>query len=49
LARRSRQVYEQCIDFAESLLLLEEENAQNTGKELLHEITSDDFQQLIKK
>jgi hypothetical protein len=48
LARRSLLVHEQCVDFAESLLLLEEENAQNTGKELLQEITSDDFKSFIK-
>jgi hypothetical protein len=48
LARRSQQVHEQCIEFAESLLMLDEENAQNIGKELLREITSEDFKSFIK-
>jgi hypothetical protein len=48
LARRSQQVHEQCVSFAESLLMLQEENAQSLGKELLHEITSDDFKTFIK-
>jgi hypothetical protein len=48
LARRSPRMHEQCVDFAESLLLLDEKNAQNTGKELIQEITSEDFNAFIK-
>jgi hypothetical protein len=49
LARRSPGMHEQCVSFAEMLLLLDEENAQNIGKELLREISSEDFMLLIKK
>lgn len=49
LARRSPHIYELCVSFAENLLLLEEENAQNTGKELLDDITTNEFKLLIKK
>lgn len=48
LARRSLQVHEQCVNFAESLLTLQEENAQDIGKEILQEITSEDFKTFIK-
>jgi 3-methyladenine DNA glycosylase AlkD len=48
LARRSHQVHEMCVDFAKSLLSLEEINAQNTGKEILQEINSEDFNSFIK-
>jgi len=48
LARRSLQVHEQCVNFAESLLTLHEENAQDIGKEILQEITSEDFKTFIK-
>jgi len=48
LSRRSQQVHEICVDFAKSLLLLDEKNAQNIGEELLQEITSEDFKSFIK-
>jgi hypothetical protein len=48
LARRSHPIHEMCVGFAEELLLLEEKNAQNTGKELLHEITAENFKSFIK-
>jgi len=49
LARRSSNMNEQCIEFAENLIGLQEDNAQNIGKELLHEITSVEFMSIIKK
>jgi len=49
LARKSDLIHEECVGFAKSLLKLEEENAQNIGKELLQEITSEDFMLIIKK
>jgi hypothetical protein len=49
LARRSQYLYETCLSFAESLIDLPEINAQTIGKELLHELQSEDFISLIKK
>jgi hypothetical protein len=48
LARRSHPIHEMCVGFAEELLLLEEKNAQNTGKELLQEINTENFKSFIK-
>ena len=48
LARRSKYLHEQCINFAEELLNIDEQNAKNLGNEILHEIKSDDFILLIK-
>jgi hypothetical protein len=49
LARRSYYLYESCISFVESLINMNELNAQNIGKELLHELQSEDFISIIKK
>jgi len=49
LARRSKYLHEQCINFAEELLNIDEQNAKNLGNEILHEIKSEDFISLIKK
>lgn len=48
LARRSKLLNEQCVSFAETLLEFEEKNAQQLGNEIIQEITSPDFQELIK-
>lgn len=48
LARHSNGIYEQCVSFANSLLLIESENAKNLGKEILTSINNDDFLSLIK-
>lgn len=49
LARRSEYMHQQCISFAEELLILDEQNAKNLGNEILQEIKSEDFISLIKK
>jgi hypothetical protein len=49
LARRSQYLYDTCLSFAESLIDLPEINAQAIGKELLHELQSEDFISMIKK
>lgn len=49
LARRSEYMHTQCVSYVEGLLDLEEENAKNTGKELLAELSSDEFKLLIKQ
>lgn len=48
LARRSKHLHEQCVSFASALKEFEEENAQRIGTEILQEITSADFEALIK-
>lgn len=49
LARRSSYMHEQCVSFAKSLQEMEEENAKKLSNELIEELTSDDFQFLIKQ
>ena len=48
LARRSRNLHTQCVSFAEHLTGYTENNAQKLGKELIRELTSDDFKSIIK-
>lgn len=47
LARRSPDTHRQCVSFAEQIILFEEENARTIGNELLNELNSDDFKNLI--
>lgn len=48
LARRSQYLYDSCLSFAESLIISSEKNSQIIGKELIHELKSEDFIHLIK-
>jgi hypothetical protein len=49
LARRSNYLNELCVSFAEGLANTEEGNSSALGNEIINEITSDDFKELIKK
>lgn len=49
LASRSKMLNKQCIELAQVLQLSNSENAQKLGEELYEELTSDYFQEMLKR
>lgn len=49
LARRSEYLHNACLSMAQALTQVPEQNAQNTGLELLNELQTEEFITLIKR
>ncbi|HPR32253.1 MAG TPA: DNA alkylation repair protein [Prolixibacteraceae bacterium] len=49
LARRSKNLYQKCLQFAGELIAFPEDSARVLGNELIDELGHDEFQNLIRK